>query len=57
MRFCLVNHKNYQTAQDKYKPHGNFNANYVSVLNHWKIFETTLTTESNEGNQITYLQS
>ena len=32
-------------------------ATYVSVLNHWKIFETTLTTESNEQNQITYLQS
>ena len=26
-------------------------------LNHWKTFEITLTTESNERNQITYLQS
>ena len=32
-------------------------ANYISVLNHWKIFEKTLTTESNERNQMTYLQS
>ena len=25
----------------------NFKASYISVLNHWKTFETTLTTESN----------
>ena len=54
---CPVNHKNNQTASGKCKPHGNFKASYISVLNHWKIFETTLTTESNERNQITYLQS
>ena len=57
IRCCLVNHKNHQTAWGTYKPRGNFKANYISVLNHWKIFETTLTTESNEQNQITYLQS
>ena len=34
-----------------------FKASYISALNHWKTFETTLTTESNERNQITYLQS
>ena len=28
----------------------------MSVLNHWKIFETTLKTESIEQNQTTYLQ-
>ena len=54
---CPVNHKNDQTTSGKYKPQGNFKASYISVLNHWKIFETTLTTESNEQNQITYLQS
>ena len=27
---------------------------YINVLNHWKIFETTLTTKSNERNQMTY---
>ena len=35
----------------------NFKATYISVLNHWKTFETTFTTESNERNKITYLQS
>ena len=36
-----------------YKPHGNFKASYISVLNHWKIFETALTAESNEQAGIT----
>ena len=35
----------------------NFKATYISALNHCKTFETTLTTKSNERNQITYLQS
>ena len=34
IRCCLVNHKNNQTAEGKYKPHGNFKASYTSVLNH-----------------------
>ena len=51
---CPVNHKNNQTASGKCKPHGNFKASYISVLNHWKIFETTLNngikwTESNNS--------
>ena len=54
---CPVNHKNNQTAQDNHKSHSNFKASDISVLNHSKIFETTLTTQLNEPNQITYLQS
>ena len=30
---------------------------FCNVFNHWKIFETILTIESNERNQMTYLQS
>ena len=32
-------------------------ASCMSVFNHWRALETTLTSESNEWNQITYLQS
>ena len=43
MRFCPLNHKNKQTIIAK----DNFNARYISVLSHWRTFETILTTESN----------
>ena len=37
--------------------HDSFEASYINLVNHWKIFETTFTTQLNEWNQITYLQS
>ena len=43
MRFCPLNHKNKQTIITK----DNFNARYISVLSHWRTFETILTMESN----------
>ena len=57
IRYCPGNHEINQATWGKDKPHGNFKASYISVLNYWKTFETTLTTKSNERNQITYLQS
>ena len=52
IRYCSVNHKNNQTTEGKDTQHGNFKAKYISVLNHWKTFVTTL-----KRNQIFYLQS
>ena len=56
-RYFPMNHKSNQSTWGKDTQHGNFKGRYISVLNHWKTFETTLTTEWNERNQITYLQS
>ena len=55
IRFYVVNHKNHQTAWGKYKPYASFKASYISVLNHSNIFQTSLTTEWNERNQMTSL--
>ena len=44
----IKNRKNKQTTYGKGKPHdGSFKASYISVFNHWKTLETSLTTESN----------
>ena len=45
--YCTGNHKHNQTTKGKHKLHSNFKTSYISVLNHWKIFETSFTTESN----------
>ena len=60
IRYCPVNQKKQSRQRQSCKAETNhmtnFKATYISVLNHWKTLETTLTTESNERNQMTYLQ-